>query len=263
MITDTITQQFKKQVCDEIRLLEEGKNRFRVFTPFRFDDGDHLSIVLKKENNQWIISDEGHTFMHLSYWIDSSDLISGTRKELIDYALNEFQIQDRYGELLVTIYNSDEYGSAFYRFIQALLKICDVNYLSRERIKSTFYEDFKKLIQQNFSKERYTFDWFDQERDSEGVYEVDCRINNLERPLYIYAISNDNQVKDTTISLFQFEKWGHQFQPVTIFEDEKLLSKKGLKKLAKVCDQQFPSLVNHEQEIIHYLKENERLKNDR
>ena len=42
MITDTVTQQFKQQVCDEIRLLEEGKNRFRVFTPFRFDDGDHF-----------------------------------------------------------------------------------------------------------------------------------------------------------------------------------------------------------------------------
>ncbi len=54
MITETIpvVQDFKQKVCDEIRLLEEGKNRFRVFTPFRFDDGDHLSIVFKKENNQ-------------------------------------------------------------------------------------------------------------------------------------------------------------------------------------------------------------------
>ncbi|MDJ0578550.1 DUF1828 domain-containing protein [Crocosphaera sp.] len=254
MITDTVTQQFKQQVCDNIRLLEEGKNRFRVFTPFRFDDGDHLSIVLKQENNQWVISDEGHTFMHLSYWIDSSDLNSGSRKQLIDYALNEFQIQDRYGELLVPIHKSDEYGNAFYRFIQALLKISDVNYLSRERIKSTFYEDFKKLITQNFSQDQYSFDWFDKEHDSDEFYKVDCRINNSEQQFYIYAISNDNQVKDTTISLFQFEKWNHDFQPVAIFQDEKLLSKKGIKKLSKVCNKTFTKLLNHEQEIIHYLK---------
>ncbi len=106
MITDTIIQEFKRKVCEEIRLIEEGTNRFRVFTPFRFDDGDHLSIVLKKEQNQWVISDEGHTFMHLSYCIDSADLMAGTRKQLIDYALNEFQVQDRYGELIVIIHNT-------------------------------------------------------------------------------------------------------------------------------------------------------------
>ncbi|MDJ0731242.1 MAG: hypothetical protein QNJ33_14745 [Crocosphaera sp.] len=61
-------------------------------------------------------------------------------------------------------------------------------------------------------------------------------------------------MKDTTISLFQFEKWNHKFQPVAIFQDEKLLSKKALKKLSKVCNKQFPRLVNHEIEIINYLK---------
>lgn len=253
MITDTVTQQFKQQVCDEIRLLEEGKNRFRVFTPFRFDDGDHLSIVLKQENNQWVISDEGHTFMHLSYWIDSSDLNSGSRKQLIDYALNEFQIQDRYGELLVTIYKNDEYGAAFYRLVQALLKISDINYLSRERVKSTFYEDFKKLIIKNFSKDQYSFDWFDKEHDPDQFYKVDCRISKSETPFYVYAISNDNQVKDTTISLFQFEKWGRNFEPVAIFQDKNVLSKKGLKKFSKVCNQRFPKLLNYEKEIISYL----------
>ncbi|MGK7944194.1 MAG: DUF1828 domain-containing protein [Microcystaceae cyanobacterium] len=255
MITDTIIQEFKRKVCEEIRLIEEGTNRFRVFTPFRFDDGDHLSIVLKKEPNQWVISDEGHTFMHLSYCIDSADLMAGTRKQLIDYALHDFQVQDRYGELIVIIHNSNEYGSALYRYIQALLKISDVSYLSRERVKSTFYEDFRHLIQENFPKERYTFDWSDEEHDPEALYEVDCCINNLERPLYIYAITNENRVKEATISLLQFEKWGNQFHPITIFQDESKLSKKGIKKLLKVCKKQFSSLSHNEKEIVHYLQQ--------
>ena len=131
MITETITREFKTKVCEEIRLLEEGKNRFRVFTPFRFDDGDHLSIVFKKEQNQWLLSDEGHTYLHLSYSINLKDLDNGTRCEILESILEEFQLEDRYGELIVRI-NEDEYGEALYRFAQGLIKISDLTYLSEE-----------------------------------------------------------------------------------------------------------------------------------
>lgn len=255
MITETIpvVQDFKQKVCDEISLLEEGKNRFRIFTPFRFDDGDHLSIVFKKENNQWLISDEGHTYLHLSYRIDLEDLETGIRKELIEYALNEFQVEDRYGELIIKVKNN-EYGNALYRFIQVLIKITDISYLSKERVKSTFYEDFRSLIEENIPKNRYTFDWYDQEHDPDGVYEVDCYINNLATPLYIYALSNDNKVRYTNISLLQFEKWENNFYPIAIFEDQSKLTKKVLTKFSKVCKKQFSSLENNRLEIVNYLR---------
>ena len=253
MITEAITQEFKRKVCEEIRLLEEGKDRFRVFTPFRFDDGDHLAIVFKKEKGTWLLSDEGHTYLHLSYRIDPNDLAIGTRRELIDYALQEFQVEDRYGELIIKI-SEDEYGDALFRFSQALLKISDISYLSRERVKSTFYEDFRALIAKNVPKNRYTFEWYDHQHDREEVYQVDCYINNLERPLYIYALPNDNKVRDTTISLFQFEKWENNFYPVAIFQDEKQISKKVLRKFSKVCEKQFPNFKNSQQEIIVYLQ---------
>ncbi|MBD2353767.1 DUF1828 domain-containing protein [Tolypothrix sp. FACHB-123] len=254
MITDAITQEFKRKVCEEIRLLEEGKDRFRVFTPFRFDDGDHLAIVLKKEKENWLLSDEGHTYLHLSYRINPIDLATGTRRELIEYALQEFQVEDRYGELIIRI-NENEYGNALFSFAQALLKISDINYLSRERVKYTFYEDFRSLIEKNVPKNRYTFEWHDPQHDPDGVYEVDCYINHLKTPLYIYALPNDNKVKDATISLFQFEKWQNNFYPVAIFQDESAISKKVLKKFSKVCEKQFPNFKNNQEEIIVYLKQ--------
>ena len=48
-------------VAAGIHLVSEGIERYRVFTPFQLDDGDHLSIVLKKEGGDWVLSDEGHT----------------------------------------------------------------------------------------------------------------------------------------------------------------------------------------------------------
>jgi len=63
-----------------MRLTQEGENRFRVFTPFMFEDGDHLAIVLKREQEHWMLSDEGHTYMHLTYDLDEKDLRTGTRQ---------------------------------------------------------------------------------------------------------------------------------------------------------------------------------------
>ena len=47
MTIKSIEQDFIEKVSEKIRIVPDGKDRFRVFTPFRFDDGDHISIVLK------------------------------------------------------------------------------------------------------------------------------------------------------------------------------------------------------------------------
>ena len=66
MSIETIEQDFHRKVSQKIRLSAEGIDRFRVFTPFLFDDGDHLAVVLKKERTRWVLSDEAHTFMRLN-----------------------------------------------------------------------------------------------------------------------------------------------------------------------------------------------------
>ncbi len=43
-----IEKQFKQKISDKITLAPEGKERFRIFTPFMFEDGDHLVTLLKK-----------------------------------------------------------------------------------------------------------------------------------------------------------------------------------------------------------------------
>ena len=145
MTNDTIEQDFRAKVSAKVRLASEGVDRYRVFTPFRFDDGDHLSIVLKKVGTQWALSDEAHTYMHLTYDIDESDLHRGNRQKIISNALSIFHVEDRDGELTLGV-KDDHYGDALYSFIQALLKISDVSYLSRERVRSTFMDDFRSFL---------------------------------------------------------------------------------------------------------------------
>src|SRR6266542_2163316 len=98
MATDMIEREFKQKVCEQVSLASEGLDRFRVFTPFLFEDGDHLAIVLKRENGTWLLSDEGHTYMHLTYDLDERDFQRGTRQKIIANALSAFRVDDRNGE---------------------------------------------------------------------------------------------------------------------------------------------------------------------
>jgi hypothetical protein len=74
MVISDIENDFRNKVCSEIYLVSEGLTRYRVVNPFLFEDGDQLVILLKQQNGGWLLSDEGHTFMHLTYFLDDKDL---------------------------------------------------------------------------------------------------------------------------------------------------------------------------------------------
>lgn len=250
---DSIERDFKKKVCSQIELLKEGINRYRVSNPFIFEDGDHLVVMLKHENKRWILTDEGHTFMHLSYELDIKDLQKGTRRDIIENALSNYNIRNKEGELTLYI-RDEEFGDSLFSFVQALLKISDVTYLSRERVRSTFYADFKEFISTNIKEEKIIFEWHDPERDPQANYKIDCRINSMPNPLFIFALQNDDQVRDATITLHQFEKWALRFRTLAIFEDQEEINRRVLARFSDVADKQFSSLSGNKSRIQQYIE---------
>lgn len=249
-----IEEDFRKKVCDKIQIVGEGKERFRIFTPFMFDDGDHLSIVMKMSPTGWIICDEGHTYMHLSYYLDVKDLEKGTRQKVINSALSMFGIKDEQGELIVRV-EDGAYGDALFSFIQGVLKITDVNYLTRERVRSTFMEDFRVFISEKVPENRRVFNYNDSQHDPEAKYVVDCKVNGMKRPLFIFAVPGDDKCRDATINCLQFEKWGIPFRSLAIHEDQETISGKVLARFTDVCEKQFSSLYLNKDRIANYLQQ--------
>jgi len=251
-----IENDFREKVCSKIRLVGEGMDRYRVFTPFLFEDGDHLAIVLKRERSTWTLSDEGHTFMHLTYDLEEKDLQRGTRQKIITNALSMFQVDDRGGELILRV-PGEQFGDALYSFIQALVKISDVSFLTRERVRSAFLEDFREMMERVIPEERRVFDWNDPEHDPQGMYTVDCRVNGLSRPLFIFALPNDDRTRDTTIALLKFENWQIPHRSLGIFEEQESINRKVLARFSDVCEKQFSNLGGaNRNRIEQYLLEN-------
>lgn len=251
MSVKTIEKDFIDKVSAEIQLLADGKDRFLVSTPFHFNDGDQLSIVLKKIGDKWVLSDEAHTYMHLSYAMDEKVLHSGNRQKLILKALSMFEVEDYDGELIMEIPEGD-YGEALFDFVQALLKIIDVTYLSKENVKSTFKDDFRAFLNQKVESNRMTFNWQHPGRDPKGLYKVDCRINGMPQPLFVFALNSDNKTQAAALALHQFKEWGVKCQPLGIFE--KKPTHDVLLRFKDVCETSFTDIMKNSAEIEQYLQ---------
>ena len=250
-----IERQFSQKVAEEISLVSEGDERYVVLTPFMFDDGDHLVIALKQRDGKWEISDEGHTYMHLSYEINPSDMFKGTRGKIIDTTLEMFHVKDRDGELVVDVIDED-YGEALFTFVQALLRIADVSYLSRERVRRTFLDDFKDFMVKTVPHERMKVNWYDTHLDDSGKYRVGYRINGMTPPLFVYALNNDTITRDATIALHQFSNWGIECEPVGVFEDVHAIGGKVLGQFNDVCpsENQFVKFREDRGRLADFIK---------
>ncbi|HXO42344.1 MAG TPA: DUF1828 domain-containing protein [Thermoanaerobaculia bacterium] len=255
---DTIERDFREKVCESLRLVPEGYERFRVFTPFALDDGDHLSIILKHDDSdgdRWVLSDEGHTYMHLTYDLEERSLSSGTRQKIIGKALTVHGLQDRNGELLIPV-EQGRYGDALYSFIQALLRISDVTLLSRERVHAAFVEDLKAFLVDHIPERHRTFDWHHPRLDPDGTYSVDCYINSdVKQPTAVFGLITDAKVSVATISLMKFEQWGLGIRSIGVFEDQESISRSALARFTDVCDRMFSSLAANRDRLEAHISE--------
>lgn len=146
-------------------------------------------------------------------------------------------------------------GKIFGSGYQQIMTTESIEQSFRERVRSTFLEDFRELMAAAVPEERRIFDWKDQHHDPQGMYLVDCRVNGIPRPLFVFSLPNDDKTRDATISLLQYEKWNLTNRSLGIFEDQETVNRKVLARFSDVCEKQFSSLGTNRDRITRYLQE--------
>lgn len=100
---------------------KDKENSYRIYQPFMFLDGDHLSINIKKENNKWLFTDYGHTLFHLGHFFEMDE--TDEEFKMIQCLLLPYEIEDRETELLKEVEFNSRISLSFY--IQGLLRLVD------------------------------------------------------------------------------------------------------------------------------------------
>jgi len=252
MNTTNIEQDFQKKVCDEVRLLPEGLMRYIVEHPFTFDDGDHYIVILRNVAGEWELSDEGHTIMHLSS--EAIDLHKGNYKEIIDNTVSAFGLTNREGELALSIPEM-RFGDALFSFIQALVKISDVKYLERERVRSLFMDEFRGFLTEIVPDDRRKFEYHHSQRDPSRVYPIDCRIAATPKPLFIFGITNDSKCQTATTIIYWWEKQAEPFNVMAIYENQEEINNRIQARFSDVCGKQFSNLPTNRDRITSFIEE--------
>ena len=251
MDSELICKSFQKAVCSKIGLVPQGSDRYRILSDFTFQDGDHLSIVLKKENDEWILSDEGNTLMHLSYRMDIDELLQGKRGDIIENNLSYHSIKNRNGEF-VHVITDGEYGYALFQMIQGLIRISDLFFLSREFTRSTFIEDvLGDIASIPELSDKFIRNWHSEKFDPEGQYPADGYLptHKDKDPIVLFILPSDNKVLNATINLLQYAKWGLHVNSIGIFENQEKISRKPLAKYSDVSGKQYSNYHGNKKRI--------------
>lgn len=252
MTPEQIVIDLKKTVCNSVTLIEEGNNRFRVFTPFYFSDGDQLCPVLKEKGGKWIFTDEGATFMRLTYDMPAESIFTGHRGNVIERTVAEFQIESKGGVLSVPVTGSS-FGNALFSFIQAVLRISDVSIWNRQVVRNSFMDDFRSSMSELLGTDRAIFDWTDQTNDPKGNYPVDCYVKTGKVPLFAFGVHNDQKCDLVTIIIQHFKQRGVKFDSLVIYENQEDVTKNRIARISDVAEKQFSALPQNKAMLADYL----------
>jgi hypothetical protein len=237
MVKETdMVKLFKSSVCSSIELEELGINEHLVHTGFLFPDGDELHIVLKTTGSRWILTDEGHTLMWLSY---EDYNMTPVRSDLLMKILTSNSVKKEDGRIIIE-FEPENAGRALYSIVQTIVQISDLRFLDRKRVRSTFIEDMKGVFEK--SGELFPRCRFDEEIEISGdKYKVDVFIDT-KTPILVFGITNTENCRDAVINMLQLRISKAAYLCCAILENSEILSGKDRKRLLNTSDKTIEGL---------------------
>ncbi len=266
----SFAEQFKSAICRGIELAEDSPDRYTIDVPFMFDDGDHYVIIAERDGEDWALTDEGHTLMHLSYAMPKFN--SKRPKEIIDRVLRMHRVENERGELR-KLFKPEHAADALFGFAQAITQVMDTAFLAQrarvaQRARATaalelvadsalpsFRTDFRSIVASAGRRWHVDSNYVHPRHDPTGLYPVDARVNGVERAqVLIFAFSNDTECQLATITQNRWREWGEQFRSVGIFPHPDVVSRDVLTRFTDVGDERPPYTYGLE-DAYRYLPE--------
>jgi hypothetical protein len=131
--------------------LRQVKDWIEITTPYLDRHNDYLQIYVRKEDGQFLLTDDGYILEDLE--LSGCKLESPKRQQLLHITLNGFGVDLTEGTLQIRA-SADNFALRKHNLVQAMLAVNDLFYLSGPTVVSLFYEDVVSWL--DLSDIRYT-----------------------------------------------------------------------------------------------------------
>lgn len=238
-----LEKQLCERLCASVSIHRRDDGVHMLDSPFTFPDGDRYPIYLSESRSGGVtLSDRGHTLMHISYEHDVDAFFDGPRASLREQIVRETGIEERDGAFAITA-SPHQVADALFALGQALTKIYDLTFLSRDRVVSTFYDDLKDMLFTMVDEDNIDADYIPIEIPDGTNYPVDYRLEGRDGiPVFLYGVPGRDKARLTTIMLSHFLLHELAFESVIVYADQQDIPRLDLARLTNVAGTAVSSL---------------------
>lgn len=209
---------------------------FAVSSAFADHSGDRIGFYVVSEGDDYRLEDDGEFLSNLV--ATGIDFEKGQRQQLLDSVLqtaNAFWDTDTY-EIRTGQVQDKELSKQMINFLSALIRVRDLEFLTRDFIKSTFREDATAAIKEHFGDTAYI-----QERKpvadryKDYIPDLVVRPRNSGRDAAIFLSNSIIQFQEAELLYGEVEKAKQQEQiaVVALLEDTKKITQISLRRFQR------------------------------
>ncbi|CAM5217679.1 hypothetical protein CDEF62S_00650 [Castellaniella defragrans] len=109
-----------------------------ITTPYLDRHNDYIQIYLKRQDSEWVLTDDGYTLADLAQ--SGCEIDTPRRKALLATTLNGFGVRQNFEALEVKA-TEENFPLRKHSLLQAILAVNDLFYVARANVESFFFED--------------------------------------------------------------------------------------------------------------------------
>jgi len=210
----------------------------KILVPFFYEDGDMYDIFLEESPvapDMLRISDRGLTIMKLSYVFDFD---TDNKRDVLRSIISQNRVQLDNGAIFVDA-TPETFHQSLYQLLQTLTKVSNVDILSRDVIKSMFYDLLGEFVNDIFDKHAVV-ERFAPLREDDNLV-VDYKIN-ADKPIFLYGVKDDSKASKVVISCLNFQKSSIPFRSLIVHENLDQLNSFNKKQITNISDKQYWTL---------------------
>lgn len=228
---------------------EKRPDLYKVLVPYFYEDGDMYDIFVEESPIPHFlrISDCGLTLMKLSY---DFDIDTPHKQDILEGIVVKNRCQMEEDNIYLDV-PADHFTSGLYQFIQTITKVSNMDIISREIMRSYFYDFLGQFVEEslgNYQVKKDTYPTGDQD------LKVDFEFTAFDRPVYLFGVGDDVKASKVVITCLTFNANQIKYRSLIVPENLNELSKFNRNRLINTCDKLYSDFQQFKEQGNNYLQ---------